>query len=130
MFRPDQNMNRMNQSATRLTLPNFEGDALVEGIKELLRVEESWIPTLPGYSLYIRPTMISNHDFLGVGCVPAPLRAPSSRCRRGPLHPRARRSDFDRARHGGHRGLLPPLPRRRPPSVCRCVLRVCACACV
>jgi hypothetical protein len=35
-------------------------------IKELLRVDKSWIPRDDGYSLYLRPTYISTHPFLGV----------------------------------------------------------------
>ena len=33
---------------------------------ELVRIEKDWIPTDPGTSLYIRPTMIANENFLGV----------------------------------------------------------------
>lgn len=36
-------------------------------IKQWLKLEEGWIPDKPGYSLYIRPTMISTQETLGVG---------------------------------------------------------------
>ena len=34
--------------------------------KELLRVEQDWIPSEPGTSLYIRPTIIATDPYLGV----------------------------------------------------------------
>lgn len=67
MFRPDRNMARMNHSMTRLGMPRIDGnDGLLDCIKELLRVEKSWIPNKEGYSLYIRPTAIGTSPFLGV----------------------------------------------------------------
>jgi branched-chain amino acid aminotransferase len=67
LFRPDLNMVRMNRSMARLHLPTFDGDQFIECLKELLRVERDWVPAGDGYSLYIRPTGISTHPFLGVG---------------------------------------------------------------
>jgi len=67
MFRPDMNMKRMNNSMKRLFLPEFDGDAFVECIAELCRVDKDWIPKGEGYSMYIRPTGIATHPFLGVG---------------------------------------------------------------
>jgi len=66
LFRPDMNMKRLNTSCERLFLPNFDGDQLVECIKELIRIDRDWMPEGEGYSLYIRPTAISTHPFLGV----------------------------------------------------------------
>jgi branched-chain amino acid aminotransferase len=47
-------------------MPTFDGDAYLECLKMLLRVDESWIPTEEGYSLYIRPTAIGTAPYLGV----------------------------------------------------------------
>lgn len=54
LFRPDKNMERMNNSAQRIALPNFDGEQLTELIKKLVQVDKKWIPTEKGYSLYIR----------------------------------------------------------------------------
>lgn len=54
LFRPDMNMARMNRSAARIALPQFNGDALIELIKKMVVLESKWIPGEPGYSLYIR----------------------------------------------------------------------------
>ncbi|KAI9572641.1 aminotransferase [Boletus coccyginus] len=66
MFRPDMNMKRMNNSAKRLALPTFDGDALIECIRQLISLERDWIPKEPGHSLYIRPTLIGTNGTLGV----------------------------------------------------------------
>ncbi|KAF9529456.1 branched-chain amino acid aminotransferase II [Crepidotus variabilis] len=67
LFRPDMNMRRMNTSAARIALPTFDGNALLELIKKLVHLDKEWIPTLPGYSMYIRPTMIATQKAIGVG---------------------------------------------------------------
>ncbi|KAG6850327.1 hypothetical protein H0H93_014902 [Arthromyces matolae] len=67
LFRPDMNMKRMNNSAQRIALPTFNGDALLELIKELIRIDKHWVPKEPGHSLYIRPTLIGTQSAIGVG---------------------------------------------------------------
>ncbi|KAI9604972.1 hypothetical protein H4Q26_002943 [Puccinia striiformis f. sp. tritici PST-130] len=67
LFRPEMNMKRMNQSARRLAFPSFDGDRVLELIKKLVELEGQWIPTEPGHSLYVRPTIIGTGAGLGVG---------------------------------------------------------------
>lgn len=67
LFRPDMNMKRMQRSMKRLQLPEFPEDEFLACMGELLKVDKDWIPRGDGYSLYIRPTAISTHPFLGVG---------------------------------------------------------------
>lgn len=68
LFRPDLNMKRLSRSMDRLHMPGYDFDQkeLIECIKELVRVDEKWIPSGEGYSLYIRPTVIATHPYLGV----------------------------------------------------------------
>lgn len=66
LFRTKDNLARMNKSAERMCMPQFDVDKVFEGIKELVKVEKDWIPTLPSSSLYIRPTMIATQPVLGV----------------------------------------------------------------
>ena len=66
MFRPYDNFQRMNRSAQRLCMPQLDVDLMVECLKKLVEIEADWIPTAPGTSLYIRPTMIANDKALGV----------------------------------------------------------------
>jgi branched-chain amino acid aminotransferase len=49
-----------------LALPLFDSEELLAMIEKLLKTDESWIPDLPGYSLYIRPTIIGMQESLGV----------------------------------------------------------------
>ncbi|KIW10409.1 branched-chain amino acid aminotransferase [Exophiala spinifera] len=67
LFRPDKNMARMNKSAARIALPTFDGDKLTELIGRLCRLDERFISSEKGYSLYIRPTLIGTQRTLGVG---------------------------------------------------------------
>ena len=53
MFRPYDNFKRMNRSAERLCMPTIDVDKMVEWLKELIMVDEEWIPTAPGTALYI-----------------------------------------------------------------------------
>jgi branched-chain amino acid aminotransferase len=66
VFRPDLNMARMNRSAQRLALPTFDGAALLDLIKQLIRLDRHWVPQEKGYSLYIRPVMIGTQNTIGL----------------------------------------------------------------
>lgn len=58
MFRPDLNMQRMNNSALGSGLPTFDGMELIKCIGRLVQVDQEWVPHGEGSSLYIRPTLI------------------------------------------------------------------------
>lgn len=66
LFRPDQNMKRMNISCDRLSMPLIDEEFAMEALTELLEIDKEWIPTEPGTSLYIRPFMIATEAHLGV----------------------------------------------------------------
>ncbi len=66
MFRPQANLKRMNHSAGKLCIPKIDEAFALEALKELLRVEQAWVPSAPGTSLYIRPTVIATDPYLGV----------------------------------------------------------------
>lgn len=67
LFRPDKNMERINKSAARIALPTFDGNALIDLIGALCRLDQRFIPSEKGYSLYLRPTLIGTQRTLGVG---------------------------------------------------------------
>ena len=62
LFRPDENFKRLNISAKRLSIPELPEAVFMEGLKALLRVDEQWIPTQDGSSLYIRPIMFATGE--------------------------------------------------------------------
>ncbi len=65
-FRPEANGARLQRSARRLALPELPVDLFVESIRQLVRADAAWVPSGGESSLYIRPFMIANEDFLGV----------------------------------------------------------------
>lgn len=73
LFRPDMNLKRFQNSSKRLFLPVPDEQELLAALKELLKIEKRWIPKGKGYSLYIRPTHISTHSFIGVAKAQASL---------------------------------------------------------
>ncbi len=76
LFRPDKNMQRLSHSMERLSMPGYQFDAqeLIQCISTLVRLDEAYIPvsTTPGYALYLRPTVIATHPYLGL-CPPEQL---------------------------------------------------------
>ncbi len=66
LFRPEMNARRFNQSAERICMPEVPEELFLKGIEQLVSLERNWIPTAPGTSLYIRPTMIAVEPVLGV----------------------------------------------------------------
>jgi branched-chain amino acid aminotransferase len=66
LFRPEENIKRMNASAERLCMPALDIELVLEAIKKLALLEKDWIPHGKGTSLYIRPTMIATEPALGV----------------------------------------------------------------
>ena len=66
LFRPTENLRRMNISAERLCMPQIDEKLFLEALQKLILVDEDWIPRAEGSSLYIRPTMIATEKALGV----------------------------------------------------------------
>jgi branched-chain amino acid aminotransferase len=70
LFRPRDNLHRLNRSARRLCMPEVDVPFTLEALKALLRLDRDWIPRTRGASLYIRPTMIATEGALGVKVSP------------------------------------------------------------
>lgn len=66
LFRPDKNMARLNVSNERLCIPLIDEEFCVKAMKKLVQVEDSWIPTEEGTSLYLRPFIFATDPFIGV----------------------------------------------------------------
>lgn len=66
LFRPEYNWQRMTDGAERLCLQAPPKELFIEGIKQLVKVDQDWVPSQDGASLYIRPTLIGTEGFLGV----------------------------------------------------------------
>ncbi|MCL2810492.1 MAG: branched-chain amino acid aminotransferase [Clostridia bacterium] len=66
LFRPRDNFTRMNVSARRMCMPEIDVELVLEALKALLQLDGDWVPSWPGTSLYIRPTMIGTDTSLSV----------------------------------------------------------------
>ena len=64
LFRPEQNAKRLNKSAVRMCMPEIPEKLFLEGLYELLRIDEKWIPNDGTSSLYIRPFMYGSSNFI------------------------------------------------------------------
>ena len=66
LFRPDKNIERMNNTNERLCIPKLDPSDVLDAIKAIVATEEEWVPSLDGTSLYIRPFIIATDVQLGV----------------------------------------------------------------
>ncbi|MBQ9760507.1 MAG: branched-chain amino acid aminotransferase, partial [Clostridia bacterium] len=66
LFRPDKNIERMNNTCDRLCVPRLDPQLVLEALATLIEVDKEWIPQANGTSLYIRPFIIATDPFLGV----------------------------------------------------------------
>ena len=66
-FRPEANAARFARSARRLALPELPEADFIESLRQLVAVDEEWVPAAEGEkSLYLRPFMFASEAFLGV----------------------------------------------------------------
>ena len=66
LFRPVENARRINASGERMCIPPIPEEDFVDAVKELVAVDEDWVPHAPSTSLYIRPFIIASDVALGV----------------------------------------------------------------
>ena len=65
-FRADRHAARLNQSCERLCIPTLDPQLILESFHALVKIDQDWVPTKRGTSLYMRPTVIAAEPFLGV----------------------------------------------------------------
>jgi len=68
LFRPDENYKRFNHSAVRMAMPEVPEEVFMNGLNQLLEVDQEWVKKGKGNTLYIRPFMIAT----GTGVVANP----------------------------------------------------------
>lgn len=68
LFRPEQNFERFNKSATRMAMPEVPESVFMTGLHQLVDLERNWVKKGKGNTLYIRPFMIAT----GHGVIAAP----------------------------------------------------------
>ncbi len=66
IFRPHSNLERFNRSLDRMCMPSIPEDFFFAALIELLRVDQDWVPSAPGTSLYIRPFCFASEPRLKI----------------------------------------------------------------
>ncbi|GGC78921.1 branched-chain-amino-acid aminotransferase 2 [Thalassobacillus devorans] len=66
LFRPEKNLERLNRSSDRLSIPAIDEEKVMKYLEELISLEKDWVPDTPGTSLYIRPFIIGTEPNLSV----------------------------------------------------------------
>ncbi len=66
LFRPIENIRRLNASCVRMCIPPIDEEFGLEAIKTLVELDRDWIPEEEGTSLYIRPFIFATDAHLGV----------------------------------------------------------------
>ncbi len=66
MFRPQDNLERLNKSAVRMCMPRIPVDKVLQAMKGLVYLDRDWIPESEGAALYLRPTMVATEAALGL----------------------------------------------------------------
>lgn len=69
LFRPMENIKRMNNSANRMCLPELDENDFLQALTTFVDVERDFVPHSFGTSLYLRPYLFGNDESLGVHTV-------------------------------------------------------------
>lgn len=66
-FRPDQNAERMMNSAAGMCMPQFPKERFLDALDQVVKANAAWVPPYgSGASLYIRPYMFASSPVIGV----------------------------------------------------------------
>lgn len=66
LFRPRENAQRFQRSAARLAMPTVPESLFLDGLRELVRLDQAWIPPAEIGALYIRPILFSTDPSIRV----------------------------------------------------------------
>lgn len=66
IFRPTKNAERLNLSAARMAMPGLPQDLFMQALDMLVSLDQEWVPTSKGSSMYIRPFMFSTDEYVGI----------------------------------------------------------------
>lgn len=66
VFRALDNLKRLNISGERMCMPAVPQQLFIDGLFSLLKLDQKWIPSGKGASLYIRPFLFSAEEYIGI----------------------------------------------------------------
>lgn len=64
LFRLDDHLERINNSARRMSMPELSKDLFISGLEELIKLDYKWVPKTHGHALYIRPFMFASEEYI------------------------------------------------------------------
>jgi len=66
IFRPQKHSERLNKSLARMCMPEVPEELFIQSLHAIVEVDQAWIPTSEGASLYLRPLVFAYEPRLGV----------------------------------------------------------------
>lgn len=66
IFRPKDNFERFNISAKRMGMETVPEEIFMDGLKTLVNMDQAWVPSVDGTSLYLRPFLFASDEFIGI----------------------------------------------------------------
>lgn len=66
VFRPQKHAARLNKSLERMCMPTISEEMFMQSLHALIEVDQAWIPSDEGSSLYIRPVVFATEARFGV----------------------------------------------------------------
>lgn len=66
IFRIRKHHERLERTLHRMCMPSVPYDLFEEGLVQLVKLDQAWVPDSPGSSLYIRPLLFASEDRFGV----------------------------------------------------------------
>src|SRR5690606_23603948 len=66
LFRPLDNFKRLNLSADRMCIPQIPEEVFMGGLRQLIKIDEQWIPKKSNTALYVRPYIFAMDEYIGI----------------------------------------------------------------
>ncbi len=66
IFRIRKHHERLQRTLDRMCMPSVPFELYEEGLKQLVQLDQAWVPSSEGSSLYIRPLVFATEDRFGV----------------------------------------------------------------
>jgi branched-chain amino acid aminotransferase len=66
LFRPRENFERLRRSCRRLVLPEVPEEIFLDGLSQLVHLDQDWVPASDAGALYIRPCVLATDENIRV----------------------------------------------------------------
>jgi branched-chain amino acid aminotransferase len=66
IFRIEHHHKRLNRSLQRMCMPEVPKELFIDGLQQLISLDQEWVPKADGSSLYIRPFVFASEARFGV----------------------------------------------------------------